>query len=102
MFGIKKAGNLVFACSGKLSSALNEISGMFYSLETNQNEIMMSSSLGGNQNSNLYWKTWDLCIVSKLCLVCSKTSLRLGIWSCAYWYTFLGLKRKIDILLSGD
>ena len=41
-------------------------SGMFYSLETNQNKIMMSSSLGGNQNSNLYWKTWDLCIVSKL------------------------------------
>ena len=47
-------------------------SGMFYSLETNQNKIMMSSSLGGNQNSNLYWKTWDLCIVSKFYLVCSK------------------------------
>ena len=25
MFGIKKAGNLVFACSGKLSSVLNEM-----------------------------------------------------------------------------
>ena len=52
-------------------------SGMFYSLETNQNEIMMSSFLGGNQNSNLYWKTWDLCIVSKLCLVCSKRAWNL-------------------------
>ena len=79
MFGIKKAGNLVFACSGKLSSVLVKCSGMFYSLETNQNEIMMSSSLGGNQNSNLYWKTWDLCIVSKLCLVCSKKAWNL-VW----------------------
>ena len=25
MFGYKKAGNLVFACSGKLSSVLNEM-----------------------------------------------------------------------------
>ena len=79
MFGSKNAGNLVFACHGKLSSALNECSGMFYSLETNQNEIMLSSSLGGNQNSNLYWKTWDLCIVSKLCLVCSKKAWNL-VW----------------------
>ena len=54
-------------------------SGMFYSLETNQNEITMSSSLGGNQNSNLYWKTWDLCIVSKLCVVCSKKAWNL-VW----------------------
>ena len=54
-------------------------SGMFYSLETNQNEIMMSSFLGGNQNRNLYWKTWDLCIVSKLCLVCSKRAWNL-VW----------------------
>ena len=72
MFGSKKAGNLVFACSRELSSVLMKCSGIFNSLETNQNEIMMSSSLEGNQNSNLYWKTWDLCIVSKLCLVCSK------------------------------
>ena len=66
-------------------------SGMFYSLETNQNEIMMSSSLGGNQNSNLFWKTWDLCIVSKLCLVCSK---RLGIWSGAVMVYFPRSKTK--------
>ena len=80
MFGIKKAGNLVFACSGKLSSVLNEMfRHVLYSLETNQNEIMMTSSLGGNQNSNLYWKTWDLCIVSKLCLVCSKKTWNL-VW----------------------
>ena len=54
-------------------------SGMFYSLETNQNDIMMSSSLGGNQNSILYWKTWDLYIVAKLCLVCSKKAWNL-VW----------------------
>ena len=52
---------------------------MFYSLETNQNEIMMSSSLGGNQNSNLYWKTWDLCIVSKIYAWFDVK--RLGVWS---------------------
>ena len=66
-------------------------SGMFYSLETNQNEITMSSSLGGNQNSNLYWKTWDLCIVSKLCLVALK---RLGIWSGALLVYFPRSKKK--------
>ena len=60
-------------------------SGMFYSLETNQNEIMMSSSLGGNQNSNLYWKTWDLCIVSKLCLVCSYQGLEFGLVQLVYF-----------------
>ena len=68
-------------------------SGMFNSLETNQNEIMMSSSLGGNQNSNLYWKTWDLCIVSKLCLVCSEKGLEFSL--VPYLYTFLGLKQKV-------
>ena len=73
MFGINKAGNLVFACSGKLSSVLNEMfRHVLLSAKTNQNELMMSSSLKRNQNSNLYWKIWDLCIVSKLCLVCSK------------------------------
>ena len=41
------------------------------------NEIMMSSSLGGDQNSILYWKTWDLYIVAKLCLVCSKKAWNL-------------------------
>ena len=60
-------------------------SGMFYSLETNQNEIMMSSSLGGNQNSNLYWKTWDLCIVSKLGLVCSKKAWNLVFGELVYF-----------------
>ena len=92
-------------------------SGMFYSLETNQNEIMMSSSLGGNQNSNLYWKTWDLCIVSKLSLVCSKkawnffiflffyfdehTVLRLDGRSSSYnfWVTYTSLKARKGIYL---
>ena len=53
-------------------------SGMFYSLENNQNEIMMSSSLGGNQNSNLYWKIWDLCKSPNYAWFALK---RLGIWS---------------------
>ena len=66
-------------------------SAMFYSLETNQHEIMMSSSLGGNQNSSLYKKTWDLCIVSKLCLVCSKKAL---IWSGAVLVYFPRSKTK--------
>ena len=64
---------------------------MFYSLETNQNEILTSSSLGGNQNSILYWKTWDLCIVSKLCLVAVK---RLGILSGAVLVYFPRSKTK--------
>ena len=70
-FALKKAWNLVFAVVVNFPRSKTKCSVMFYSLETNQNEITMSSSLGGNQNSNLYWKTWDLCIVSKLCLVCS-------------------------------
>ena len=68
-----------------------KFSGMFYSLETNQNEIMMSSSLGGNQNSILYWKTWDLYIVPNYAWFALK---RLGIWSGALLVYFPRSKKK--------
>ena len=77
MFGINKAGIWSLLAVVNFPRSKMKCSGMFYSLETNQNEIMMSSFLGGNQNSNLYWKTWDLCIVSKLCLVCCKKAWNL-------------------------
>ena len=76
-------------------------SGMFYSLETNQNEITMSSSLGGNQNSNLYWKTWDLCLVSKLCLVCSKKAWNL-VFACSGKLSSVLNEMFRHVLLSGD
>ena len=38
------------------SRAEMKCSGMFYSPDTNQNKIMVSSSLGGNKNSNFIGK----------------------------------------------
>ena len=46
MFGSKKAGNLVFACSGKLSSVLNEMfEAMFYSLQAKTKLKLMMSNM---------------------------------------------------------
>ena len=83
MFGIKKAGNLVFASSGKLSSALNEMFRHVLLSETNQNEIMMSSSLGGLKIAPCIGKHGTFHL-----LYAWFSLKRLGIWSCAYWYTF--------------
>ena len=76
-------------------------SGMFYSLETNQNEIMMSSSLGGNQNSNLYWKTWGFRRGSKLGMFGIEKAGNL-VFACSGKLSLVLNEMFRHVLLSGD